>query len=62
MRNEHLVYYSIGLQILIFHNSWIANPAEQVLKEIQKIPQPKPSPELRKCVLLWVRCLKKPSP
>ena len=29
MRNEHLVYYSIGLQILIFHNSWIANPAEQ---------------------------------
>jgi hypothetical protein len=47
MRNEHLVYYSIGLQILIFHNSWIANPAEQVLKEIQKIPQPKPSPELR---------------
>ena len=47
MRNKHLVYYSIGLQILIFHNSWIANPAEQVLKEIQKIPQPKPSPELR---------------
>ena len=31
MRNEHLVYYSIGLQILIFHNSWIANPAEQGL-------------------------------
>ena len=32
MRNEHLVYYSIGLQILIFHNSWIANPAEQVMR------------------------------
>jgi len=47
MRNEHLVYYSIGLQILIFHNSWIANPAEQVLKEIQKIRNPNLSPELR---------------
>ena len=36
MRNEHLVYYSIGLQILIFHNSWIANPAEQevTLREV----------------------------
>ncbi len=29
MRDENFVCYTIGLQILIFHLDWIANPAEQ---------------------------------
>lgn len=49
MRNEHLVYYSIGLQILIFHNSWIANPAEQgaALETLRNL---KPASQ-RRCII-----------
>jgi len=37
MRNEHLVCYTIGLQILIFLLGWIANPAEQ--NEVNVMPE-----------------------